>query len=295
MLDTHGFLPPFNFGGLPNDLSDPVRAGVYVLPVPYESTTTYGSGTREGPHAILQASRQVELYDIELACEPSAVGIHTLPEVEPLAGDPEGMVHRIEEICREVFDRGKLLAMLGGEHTISAGAVRAAVERFPDLTVVQLDAHADLRDTYEGTQYSHACVMRRISEIAPIVQIGIRSLSGEEAEHLDRNPGRIVYAREARAFDLSPLSGLSGPLYITIDMDVFDPSLVPGVGTPEPGGVDWYPVLDIVRTLTEVGTVVGFDVVELCPIPHQPASDFVAARLIYKLIGYITRSEQNAL
>jgi agmatinase len=283
------FSLPFTYGGLLPEDSAFERAQVVMLPIPYEQTTTYGTGTKEGPQALIAASRHMELYDEELDYEVYQVGLHTLRELEPIASGPKAMLDRITEVTRELLAHGKFVVGLGGEHTISFGLVRAYAERFPGLSVLQFDAHADLRDAYQGTPYNHASVLRRISEIVPSVQVGIRSLSREEAAWVKARETRLFYASEVVG-SLSIASEISAALtdqvYITICLDGLDPSIMPAVGTPEPGGLGWYDVLRIVRRVAETRHIVGFDVVELFPIPGNIAPDFLAAKLVYKVLGY---------
>ena len=276
-----------NFGGLEESFSTLERSRVVVLPVPYDFTTSYQGGARWGPAAILEASRNMELWDEELGRTYRA-GIHTLAELEPTALGPKAMAERVEQVVGWIFDQGKLPAMLGGEHSITVGAVQAAARRFKNLSVLQLDAHADMRDTYLDSPYSHACVMRRVRELVPAASIGIRSMSEEEADYLERHPAPIWSTRQLRALGghWQPiLSALSDEVFVTFDLDALDPSIVPATGTPEPGGLDWYEAVDLLRAVSEHSRIVGFDVVELAPIPGQVASDFLAARLTYRLMG----------
>jgi agmatinase len=280
--------PPQNFAGLMSPYADLPTAKVVILPVPYDSTTEWHSGTREGPQAIINASQYLELYDIELNREIYKVGIHTLPEVQPLLNSPEEMIDRVYRIAGALTKQAKFLVMFGGEHSLSLGMVQALKEKINDLCVLQLDAHADLRDEYLGTKYSHACVMRRITELCPIVQVGIRSLSREEQRFLTKNKMHPFFATPSS--DLaSPediTASLSDNVYVSIDLDVFDPSIVPAVGTPEPGGMQWQEVLNLLRTVTLHKRVIGFDLVELCPKEGPASCAFLAAKLAYKLIGY---------
>jgi agmatinase len=290
-VDHHDerFSLPFTFGGLLPEESAFERARVVILPIPYEQTTTYGTGTKEGPHALIAASRHMELYDEELDYEVYQVGIHTLRELEVLASGPKAMLERITEVTRELLDHGKFVVGLGGEHTVSFGLVRAYAERFPGLSVLQFDAHADLRDTYQGTPYNHASVLRRIAEVVPAVQVGIRSLSREEAAWVKAHKARLFYASEvvgSPSIATTISEALTDHVYITICLDGLDPSIMPAVGTPEPGGLGWYDVLRIVRRVAETRHIVGFDVVELFPIPGNVAPDFLAAKLVYKVLGY---------
>jgi N1-aminopropylagmatine ureohydrolase len=290
-VDHHDerFALPFTFGGLLPEDSAFEQARVVILPIPYEQTTTYGTGTKEGPQALIAASRHMELYDEELDYEVYQVGIHTLRELEPTASGPKAMLERITEVTGELLDHGKFVVGLGGEHTISFGLVRAYAERFPGLSVLQFDAHTDLRDTYQGTPYNHASVLRRISEIVPAVQVGIRSLSREEATWVKAHNARLFYASDvvgSPSIAAAISEALTDQVYITICLDGFDPSIMPAVGTPEPGGLGWYDVLRIVRRVAETRHIVGFDVVELFPMPGHVAPDFLAAKLVYKVLGY---------
>ena len=290
-VDHHDerFALPFTYGGLLPEDSTFERSQVVILPIPYEQTTTYGTGTKEGPHALIAASRHMELYDEELDYEVYQVGLHTLREVETIASGPQAMLDRITEVTRELLAHGKFVVGLGGEHTISFGLVRAYAERFPGLSVLQFDAHADLRDTYQWTPYNHASVLRRISEIVPAVQVGIRSLSREEAAWVKARETRLFYASEvvgSLSIATAISEALTDEVYITLCLDGLDPSIMPAVGTPEPGGLGWYDVLRIVRRVAETRHIVGFDVVELFPIPGNIAPDFLAAKLVYKVLGY---------
>jgi len=262
---------------------------VVILPIPYEQTTTYGTGTKEGPMAIIAASRHMELYDEELDFEAYRVGIHTLRELEPVASGPKAMLERITEVARDLLAHDKFVVSLGGEHTISFGLVRAFAERYPNLSVLQFDAHADLRDAYQGTPYNHASVLRRVSEIVPAVQVGIRSLSREEATWVKATGRHLFYASEVIGSPTAATAisdALTDQVYITICLDGLDPSIMPAVGTPEPGGLGWYDVLRIVRRVAETRHIVGFDVVELFPIAGNFAPDFLAAKLVYKVLSY---------
>jgi len=283
------FLPPRNFAGLTPPCSDLPTARAVILPVPYDSTAEWRTGTREGPYSIIDASRYLELYDLELDREIYKIGIHTLPEVEPLMNSPEGMIARIYHIAKGLIQKGKLVVMLGGEHSLSSGTAQAFKEAFPNLSVLQLDAHADLRNEYLGTKYGQASVMRRIFEICPIVQVGIRSLSREEKLFLDQNemtPFYLPGSASNLASKEQIAAALSENVYITIDVDVFDPSIMPAVGTPEPGGMQWQEVLGILRFIALHKHIVGFDLMEFCPQEGPASCAFLLAKLVYKLIGY---------
>lgn len=295
---TSLFQPPENFGGLPEDLSRRAGSAVLVLPIPYEQTTSYGSGARGGPRAILAASRNLELYDEEYGGEPAERGIHTLPAIETHAEGPSAMRRRITEVVTSIRRDAQLLVALGGEHSITPGIVDGIAVRTPDITVVQFDAHADLRDSYQDTRESHACAMRRVLETHPVVSVGIRSLSSEEAAFAQKRrlpsipasafagPGRDLDALAARL--LAAIE--TEEVYLTFDLDVLDPSILPATGTPEPGGLGWYEALHLLKTLAVSRRIVAADIVELAPIPGLSGPDFLAAKLVYKIIGYSLRS-----
>jgi agmatinase len=287
------FYPRRNFAFIPPEYADFETSRVVILPVPYDSTTDWKSGAREGPMAIVDASHHLELYDLELDREIYLTGIHTLPELQPVMSGPEETIERVYKVTSDLVDAGKFVVMLGGEHSLTVGTVKALAQKFHRLSVLHLDAHADLRDEYEGTKYSHACVMRRVLEYCPIVQVGIRSLSMEEHQFLAQSQMSPFLAQD------TPLdkerrdrivSSLSEEVYVTIDLDVLDPSIMPAVGTPQPGGMGWYEVLDLLRQVAAKTTIVGFDVVELCPREGPASCAFLAAKLTYKLIGFSASS-----
>jgi len=283
------FLPRRVFAGLVSPYSDLEKAKTVILPIPYESTTEWRSGTRHGPQAIVDASQYLELYDLELNWEIYKVGIHTLPEVEPVMSNPKDMIDRVYHITKGLIQKGKFVVMLGGEHSLSLGTVQAFKETFSKLSVLQLDAHADLRDKYLGTKYSQACVMRRISELCPIVQVGVRSLSWEEKQFLNQHKMTPFYISEL-ASSVAPAEKISATLsenvYVTIDVDVFDPSIMAAVGTPEPGGMQWQQVLNLLRFVALHKHIVGFDLMEFCPQEGPASCAFLLAKLAYKFIGY---------
>ena len=280
----------YNYLGIPEDKSRYDTSPFVILPVPYEGTVTYGAGTAYGPNAIIEASHEVELFDDELGVESYLVGIHTLPPLETTSKGPEVQNEIIYSRIKTLLGDNKKVCMLGGEHSISYGPVRACLEKYPNLTVLQLDAHADLRDGYLNQKFSHAAVMRRIRDLTDrTVSVGIRNYSIEEHEYIKATNTKIVsahYINSHPGWIDEVVSGLSGDLYITIDLDGFDPSLVPATGTPEPGGLLWYPTLELLRKSVSKCNLVGFDVVELAPIEGYHAADFLAAKLIYKIIGY---------
>ena len=288
---------PWGFAGVGPDESPLDSSRIVVLPVPYDSTTSYRSGARDGPSAIIEASRHLEDYDPETDREVYRAGIHTLPDMEAHAGGPEAMTERIASAVRPLAGSGRLLAVLGGEHSISVGVVRALREAHDDLSVLYVDAHADLRDEYMGSAYSHACAARRIWEMCPVVEVGVRSMSLEEAKFIRGGPDRLRVIQHgeggrAASWDAAAvLDGLSEHVYVSIDLDVFDPALMAAVGTPEPGGPGWEAVLGLLRSVCRERSVVGFDVVELCPWAGPPSCAYVAAKLAYKLIGYATERD----
>lgn len=286
--------PSRNFMHLDDEQSAFETARVVVVPVPFDATTCYRPGTREGPQAIIDASRNLELYDTELRRSPSDVGIHTLHDVEPIMGNAAAMTNRIEHVTGQLLDRGKFVATLGGDHSISIGVIRAFAARFPGMSVLQIDAHTDLRETYEDNPLSSATIMRRVLDVCPrTAQVGMRSISEAEMRLIEerRLPLWLASDIAARGFrgDRGWIDDVVGALaeevYITFDIDAFDPSLVPGTGTPEPGGLGWYEVMDLLSAVAERRKIIGFDVVELSPLVEGHVSPVVAAKLVYKLIG----------
>lgn len=287
------FYPQRNFAALPPEYSDLKTSRVVILPIPYDSTTDWRSGSRDGPMAIIDASQYLEFYDHELDRESYLVGIHTLPELQPSMKGPEETIERVYKAASELVRKNKFVVMLGGEHSLTLGMVKAFREGFPGLSVLQLDAHADLRDEYEDSRFSHACVMRRVMEYCPIVQVGTRSLSQEEHLFIEQQEMRPFFA-QGQPLDQGSLDkivcALSSEVYITIDLDVLDPSIMSAVGTPEPGGMGWYEVLRMLRYVAQKRRIVGFDLVELCPNEGPLSCAFLAAKLAYKLIGYALSS-----
>ncbi len=270
--------------------SDAAAVRYAVLPVPYEGTVCCGTGAAEGPAAILAASPHMERYDEQTGVHLDRCGILTAAAVEP-ADAPAEQMRRVYDACRAQHEAGRFVLVLGGEHSITAPAVRAAIDVAGPLSVLQIDAHADLRDAYTGGKYSHASVMRRISELTDtFVQVGVRSYSAEEAAQCPEAIGRLITDRHVRA-DLDGaiaaiLERLTDRVYVTIDMDAFEPGLAPGVGTPEPGGLTWFELTDILRAITRGKTICAADIVETAPLPGQLLTEFTAARLAGKLIAY---------
>ncbi|MDD5436634.1 MAG: agmatinase [Candidatus Omnitrophica bacterium] len=279
-----------NFIGLDDELK---KAKAAIMQVPYDKTTTYIHGTSLGPAAILDASKYLELYDDELNQETFKIGIHTMAPLDVEKLSSEEMVEKVYLATLELLKTGKFPVMLGGEHSVSVGAVKAFKEMHPNISVLHLDAHNDLRDEYFGSKLNHGCAARRISEMCPVVQVGTRSMSKEEKDFLaSQQDGKV---KTISVYDIldTPMwkdkatNNLTENVYISIDLDVFDPAIMPAVGTPEPGGLGWYEALDLLKDVSKDRKVVGFDVVELCPIKGQIASDFFAAKLVYRLLGYV--------
>lgn len=282
-----------HFLRLPHEFRDPQGAAAAILPVPYDATSTWKKGANRGPAAILDASMHLELYDIETDSEPHLHGIVTLEPVS-IDGPPEAMVEAVHERVAGILRQAQVPVILGGEHSVTIGAVRAAAEAFPELSVLQIDAHADTRESYHGSPLNHACVMARARELCPIVQAGIRSVEASERPHLDEE--RVFWAHEIDDGDrwMQRAVSLLGPdVYVTIDVDGFDPSLMPATGTPEPGGLSWQQVTRLLGVVADSRRVVGFDVVELLPQPGDHACDFLAAKLVHRFLAMIFGSAQK--
>lgn len=292
-MKSYTLASPDNFGGLPEEHSGYAASRAVIFPVPLERTTTYETGTRNGPDAILEASRNMELYDEELGVEPyKKIGIATLPAIDTQDGTLERVLAELHTTEMALLEDGKFPVVLGGEHSLTPPLVAAAAKKFPDLSVLQIDAHADLRESYQGNPASHASAMRRVVEVCPAVQVGIRSLSAEEAEAVPRLRTRIYWAKDIVRAPLESwvpriVADLSPHVYLTVDLDGFDPAYVPATGTPEPGGLDWHQVTSLVRAVAAQKRIVAMDVVELLPQPGDHASDFLAAKLVYKILGYL--------
>ena len=288
-----------NFGGISEKrLAAFDDARILIFPIAYEGTVSYGAGTAEGARAIIEASRNMELYDDETDSEVYRLGIHTLKESAALK-KPDKMMRHLHERTTELVSSGKFVCAIGGEHSVSAPVIRAHVEKYENLSVLQIDAHADLRDTYDGTKHSHACIMRRVTEDMriPAVQCGIRSLSVEEARAIDSLPTRIFFAKDIAPPDApaswqeEAVEALTENVYLTIDIDALDPSLIPHTGTPEPGGLGWYQTLDLIRLCSQRRRIVGMDLVEYAHREGADASAFLCAKLIYKTLSYIFADE----
>jgi agmatinase len=283
----------FCFGGLSDEYTNLEKAHAVILPVPYDGTVSYMSGSRLGPRAILTASQSMELYDEELGPFYEH-GLHTLPDLE-IQSDAKTTIDRVQAATEWGLEQDKTMILLGGEHSLTSGAVRAYAKKFPKLSVVHFDAHGDLRQALNGTEWSHGSVMRRVREIVPVAaQVGLRSISEEEAELIAANQWPIFGARKVRAMkgDYAAIAeSLTDDVYITVDLDCFDPAVCPGVGTPEPGGLDWYELTGVVAEIARRRRIVGFDIMELMPLAGQIVSDFTAARLTYRMWGWTLISQ----
>lgn len=282
-------IAPLAFGGTLPQAATFETAKVVVLPIPLESTTTYVSGTRNGPREILIASSHMELWDEEMNTDIHGVGIYTLPEMELPFDNMSDIMAEIRRVTSEILEHDKFPIVIGGEHSLTSPVVAAVAARHPGLSVLQIDAHADLRDSYMGTRFNHACAMRRVLEFARCTQVGIRSLSTDEAKAAPTLPTDIFFdvnMRQDRNWIDQVVDSLGQTVYITIDCDGIDPAIMPAVGTPEPGGLSWYEMLALLRSVISARNVVGCDLVELCPIPGMVAPNFLCAKLLYKILNY---------
>jgi len=280
---------PLAFGGTLPEPASFEKAKAVILPIPLESTTSYVNGTRNGPREILVASSHMELWDEEVNADIHGIGIYTLPEMELPFDDMGDIMAEIRRVVAAVVDHDKFPIVLGGEHSITSPVVAAMAARHPGLSVLQIDAHADLRDCYMGTRFNHACAMRRVLEYARCTQVGIRSLSTEEAKAVPTLPTEIFFdvnMRNEKNWIDQVVDSLGETVYITIDCDGMDPAIMPSVGTPEPGGLSWYEMLALLKSVISSRHVVGCDLVELCPIPGMVAPNFLCAKLIYKILTY---------
>jgi agmatinase len=276
---------PYNFGGLPAQYSAYKNSNIFVLPVPFDKTSSWIKGSDKGPQAIINASRNMELYDIETDSEVYKEGIHTAKAIT--SANVQTMINTVRQKVRNALTDNKFVVLLGGEHTVSLGTIQAHAAFFNSFSILHLDAHSDMRDSYEGDKYSHACIMARAKEITEnIVSVGIRSTDSSEMKNIKKQ--NTFYAStiyHSKTWTGEVIRKLSQNVYITIDLDVFDSSIMPSTGTPEPGGLGWYEILDLLEIVSKNKNIVGFDVVELCPSNSNLAPDFLAAKLIYKLLS----------
>jgi agmatinase len=277
--------PPYNFGGLAEELTNYKKAQVAVIPVPFDLTTSWMSGTSQGPKAIIEASGYMELYDIETQSQVYKKGIFTDEDVS--SDSSEALNDAVYERVLSHINAGKFAITLGGEHSVAYGSAKAHIEKFNELSILHFDAHTDRREEFEDNKFSHACTLRRISELNDdIVSVGIRSLDVSELQYLDES--KVFYAENIHSsLDWIPkvVDLLKANVYITFDLDVFDPAFMPSTGTPEPGGMEWYPVLALLKAVAKARNIVGMDMVELNPTEDK-APDFLAAKLIYKILSY---------
>lgn len=274
------------FAGIPEEYATLENSEVVLVPVPYDGTSTYGKGADKGPEAIFDAAENMELYDIETESEVYKEGVFIAPTVTEDAS-PEAMCDAVESTISSYIDKNKFVTMLGGEHSVSIGSIQAFKKRYPDLTVLQLDAHSDLRPSYNGSECNHACALHRASKETNLVQVGIRSMDSVELPFLNREKLFTSYQiRSNENWQHDVVSKLGTNVYITIDLDAFDPSIMPATGTPEPGGLLWNETLDLLKKVFRNRNVVGFDIVELAPMESNSAPDFMAAKLYYKLLSY---------
>ena len=290
-------IQPQQFGGALPETTTFDEAAAVILPAPLDRTTSYVPGTRNGPHEILVASSHMELWDEETQTDVHSIGIFTLPEMDFPFGTMDEVTREIRRVASELVKRGKFPVVLGGEHSITPAVVGAVAEKYAGLSVLQIDAHADLRESFMGTRHNHACAMRRTLEFARTTQVGIRSLSPEEAADAPTLPTEIFYdynMREDPDWIDRIVDSLTDTVYITIDVDGFDPAIMPATGTPEPGGLAWYEALALLRRVIERRNVVGCDLVELSPMGGNVAPNFLCAKLIYKILSYRFGGEVNA-
>ncbi len=273
-----------NYAGIPDKYARLDDAKVVLIPVPYDGTSTWGKGADKGPDAFLEASENMELFDIETRTEVYKKGVYLAPPVTE-DSSPEKMVEAVYKTTKNYLKQEKFVTLFGGEHSISIGSIRAFNETFEDLTVVQIDAHADLRPEYEGTTCNHACAVHEASKKTNLIQVGIRSMDISELDHMDEN--QVYWAHDLYEDWMDDAIGQMTPnVFITIDLDAFDPSILPSTGTPEPGGMFWYETLEFLKVMFKKKNVVGFDIVELNPNENEKSSDFLAAKLYYKMLSY---------
>ncbi|NNF19721.1 MAG: agmatinase [Flavobacteriaceae bacterium] len=275
-----------NYAGIPEEFAQLEKAKVVLIPIPYDGTSTWGKGADKGPDAFLDASENMELYDIETGTEVYKQGIYLAPAIDEDAS-PEAMVKAVYSTTKDYIKRNKFVTLFGGEHSVSIGSIRAFNECFDDLTVLHIDAHADLRESYEGTPYNHACAVYEASQTTNLVQVGIRSMDSIETTIMDKEKTFFAHEMVNDEYWMDKVIELmTDQVFITFDLDALDPSIMPSTGTPEPGGLLYYETLDFLKRVFEEKNVVGFDIVELCPNPQEKSSDFLAAKLYYKMLSY---------
>ena len=279
------------YAGIPDQFSKLETSKIVLIPVPYDGTSTWQKGADKGPEAFLNASENMELYDIETDTEVYKQGVY-LADAVTENGSPEAMVEAVHQATKNYIKKNKFVTIFGGEHSISIGTIRAFNEMYDDITVLQLDAHADLRESYEGSTCNHACALHEASQTTNLIQVGIRSMDAIEKTVMDTD--KTYFAHEMAEDDSwvdAAIDQMTENVFITIDLDAFDPSIMPSTGTPEPGGLLWYETLDFLKQVFEEKNVVGFDIVELCPNQVDKSSDFLAAKLYYKMLSYKFQNE----
>ena len=275
-----------NFGDLPSEYCKEKNSSIVILPVPYDGTSTWIKGADKGPDAIIDSSVHMELYDIETNSEVYKNGIYTSKSLTRFSS-VNTMVKAVKAKTLDLINQNKFQVTIGGEHSVTIGVVEALAEKYKEVTVLQLDAHSDMREDYDGSKYNHACAMARAKDHFPVVQVGIRSVDSSELKNIKKE--NLFLASEIqkdKTWKDKVVNRLSKKVYLTIDLDVFDPSIIPSTGTPEPGGLGWYEVIDLIEKVIKEKELIGFDVVELCPNPNDQAPDFLAAKLIYKILSY---------
>ena len=277
---------PANFLALPPEQSALATASAVLIPVPIDSTTSFRSGARYGPAAIIAASAALEDYDLELGIDVAELGIHTAPALEPHVGDPQQMAIRVRQAVAHYQSQDKLTGVIGGDHSAAIGSALACLDKYPDLSVMYIDAHADLRDEYQGTGWGHGSAARRIAEHCPVSLVGVRTLALEERTFIDQAGIRVCYWPPSDDCLDDIINGLNPQVYVSVDLDALDPSEMAAVGTPEPGGMRWLELVGLLRRVAEQRRIVGFDVCELAPNEGSPANSYTAAKLVYKLIAY---------
>jgi len=282
-----------SYAGISEEFSKLETSKIVLIPVPYDGTSTWQKGADKGPEAFLNASENMELYDIETETQVYKKGVY-LADAVTENSSPEAMVDAVHQATKNYIKRNKFVTIFGGEHSISIGTIRAFNEMFSSLTVLQLDAHADLRMEYEGSKCNHACAVYEASQNTNLIQVGIRSMDVIETTVMDKE--KTYFAHEMAIDDTwmdSAVDQMTDNVFITIDLDVFDPSIMPSTGTPEPGGLLWYETLEFLKQVFAEKNVVGFDIVELCPNKNEKSSDFLAAKLYYKMLSYKFQNDED--
>ncbi len=279
-------MPKNTFAGIPKKYANKKNAEIYLTSIPYDGTSTWGKGANKGFEAFMEAAENMELYDIETNSEVYKRGVYLVPAIGE-DKSPKAVFKAVYQRTKALLNENKFLTFFGGEHSVSIGVIKAFYEKYPRLTVLQIDAHTDLRPEYEGTPYNHACAVYDASQHTNLIQVGIRSMDVEELPYLKKH--QCYFAEDIHAkkkWMKQAISQMTDDVYITLDLDAFDSSIMPSTGTPEPGGMDWYSVTRFLKKVFKHKNVVGFDIVELAPNPENRAPDFLAAKLYYKMLSY---------